>query len=346
MLSEQFLIKQKQCCGRGCLMCPYLPKHTKGSYKIMNRMGYACINMQLSYPQQYGGKPKGVKRITTGRSMIKRTFESKGIEYASEIGLKNTKDLFEIIKWNNENGFDFFRITSNLFPWCSEYKLEDMPDHWEIVGILGECGKYVEENNMRITCHPGPFNVLTSPHEHVVKNCINDLTTHGEVFDMMGLSRTPYNKINIHIGGVYGDKISAMKRFCTNFERLPESVKSRLTVENDDKASMYSVKDLFDGVYSVIGIPIVFDYHHHRFNTGDLSEQQALELAMSTWGDIVPVVHYSESRNIEQQDDKIRPQAHSDYVYDYIDTYGNKVDIMVEAKHKELAVLKYKELHG
>ena len=346
MLSEQFLIKQKQCCGNGCLMCPYLPKHTKGSYKIMNRMGYACINMQLSYPQQYGGKPKGVKRITTGRSMIKKTFESKGIEYASEIGLKNTKDLFEIIKWNNENGFDFFRITSNLFPWCSEYKLEDMPNHWEIVGILGECGKYVEENNMRITCHPGPFNVLTSPHEHVVENCINDLTTHGEVFDMMGLSRTPYNKINIHIGGVYGDKISAMERFCTNFERLPNSVKSRLTVENDDKASMYSVKDLYDGVYSVIGIPIVFDYHHHRFNTGDLSEQQALELAMSTWGDIVPVVHYSESRNIEQQDDKIRPQAHSDYVYDYIDTYDNRVDIMVEAKHKELAVLKYKELHG
>ena len=302
----------------------------------MNRMGYACINMQLS-----NQKP----RIYTGRSMIKRTFKSKGIEYASELGLQNTKDLFEIIKWNNENGFDFFRITSNLFPWASEYKLEDMPHHWEICGILGEIGKYVTENMMRITSHPGPFNVLTSPHPHVVENCINDLSIHGEVFDMMGLSRTPYNKINIHIGGVYGDKVSAMERFCKNFERLPESVKSRLTVENDDKASMYSVKDLYDGVFKVIGIPIVFDYHHHRFNTGDLSEQQALELAMSTWGNIVPVVHYSESRSIEQEDDKIRPQAHSDYVYDYIDTYGNEVDIMVEAKAKELAVLKYKEIH-
>ncbi len=301
-----------------------------------NNMGYACINMHLS--QQ---KPK----VYTGRSMIKRTFTEKGINYASELGLQNTKDLFTIIKWNNENGFKFFRITSNLFPWCSEYKLEDMPNHWEIAGILGECGKYVEENNMRITSHPGPFNVLTSPHEHVVENCITDLSVHGEVFDMMGLSRTPYNKINIHIGGVYGDKISAMERFCKNFERLPNSVKSRLTVENDDKATMYSVQDLYDGVYSVIGIPIVFDYHHHRFNTGDLSEQQALELAISTWGDIVPVVHYSESRNIEQKDDKIRPQAHSDYVYDYIDTYGNRVDIMVEAKAKELAVLKYKEIH-
>jgi UV DNA damage endonuclease len=302
----------------------------------MNRMGYACINMQLS-----NQKPK----IYTGRSMIKRTFKQKGINYASELGLENTKDLFEIIKWNNENGFDFFRITSNLFPWCSEYKLSDMPDYDEIKSILSNVGKYVKDNNMRITSHPGPFNVLTSPHEHVVENCIKDLSIHGEVFDMMNLSRTPYNKINIHIGGVYGDKVSAMERFCTNFHRLPDSVKTRLTVENDDKASMYSVVDLYEGVYCKIGIPIVFDYHHHRFNTGGLTEEDALEVAISTWGDIVPVVHYSESRNIEQEDDKIRPQAHSDYVRDYIDTYGNRVDIMVEAKHKELAVLKYKEIH-
>ena len=303
----------------------------------MNRMGYACINMHLSEQ-----KPK----VYTGRSMIKRTFKSKGIEYASELGLANCKDLFEIIKWNKENGFNFFRITSNLFPWSSEYKLEDMPHHWEICGILGEIGKYVDEHKMRITSQPGPFNVLTSPHPHVVDNCIKDLSIHGEVFDMMGLSRTPYNKINIHIGGVYGDKVSAMERICTNFHRLPESVKSRLTVENDDKATMYSVVDLYEGVYKVIGIPIVFDYHHHRFNTGGLSEEDALEVAISTWGDVIPVVHYSESRSIEQEDDKIRPQAHSDYVYDYIDTYDNRVDIMVEAKAKELAVLKYKEVHG
>ena len=199
---------------------------------------------------------------------------------------------------------------------------------------------------MRITSHPGPFNVLTSPHPHVVENCIKDLSIHGEVFDLMNLSRTPYNKINIHIGGAYGDKKSAMERFCENFHRLPESVRTRLTVENDDKATMYSVKDLYEGVYCKIGIPIVFDYHHHRFCTGGLTEEDALEVAISTWNNITPVVHYSESRNIEQEDDKIRPQAHSDYVYDYIDTYNNRVDIMVEAKAKELAVLKYKEIHN
>jgi len=303
----------------------------------MNRMGYACINMELS-----NQKPK----IYTGRSMIKRTFKAKGIKYASELGLQNTKDLFEIIKWNNENGFDFFRITSNLFPWCSEYELSDMPDYKEICDVLSDVGKYVDNNRMRITSHPGPFNVLTSPHPHVVDNCIKDLSIHGEVFDLMNLSRTPYNKINIHIGGAYGDKKSAMERFCENFHRLPNSVKTRLTVENDDKASMYSVVDLYEGVYKVIGIPIVFDYHHHKFCTGGLSEEDALEVAISTWGDIIPVVHYSESRSKEYEDDKIRPQAHSDYVYDYINTYNNEVDIMVEAKAKELAVLKYKEIHN
>ena len=310
-------------------------------------MGYACINMQLSYPQKWGGKEKGVKPITTGRSMIKRTFESKGVDYASELALANAKDLDKIIDWNILNGYKFFRITSGLAPWKSEYEWEDLKDLKQIQMYLHSAGVKAKTHNVRITSHPGPFNVLTSPHQHVVQNCVGDLTMHGDVFDMLGQSRTHYNKINIHIGGAYGDKPKSMERFCKNFELLPDRVKSRLTVENDDKQTMYSVKELYNGVYKRIGVPIVFDYHHHRFCDGGLSEQEALELAISTWPKgIVPVVHYSESRSIEQEDDKIRPQAHSDYVYDYIDTYGNTVDIMVEAKHKELAVQRYKELHS
>ena len=310
-------------------------------------IGYACINMQLSYPQKWGGKEKGVKPITTGRSMIKRTFESKGLDYASELTLANAIDLDRIVDWNILNGYNFFRITSGLAPWKSEYEWEDLKDLDDIKIYLRSAGIKAKTHGLRITSHPGPFNVLTSPHEHVVENCIGDLTMHGDVFDMLGQSRTHYNKINIHIGGAYGDKPKSMERFCKNFERLPDRVKSRLTVENDDKQSMYSVKELYHGVYSNIGVPIVFDYHHHRFCDGGLSERDALEMAMSTWPKgITPVVHYSESRSIEQEDDKIRPQAHSDYVYDKINTYGNEVDIMIEAKHKELAVARYLELHG
>ncbi len=297
--------------------------------------------MQLSYP------PKGVQRRTTGRAMRKKTFQEKGLDYASEVSLKNARDLHHIMAWNVLNGYKFFRIGSDLFPWASEYKISELKDIEQIKQWLHSAGTMAKTHGIRLTSHPGPFNVLVSPHQHVVEKCVVDLSIHGELFDMIGLSRTPYNKINIHLGGAYGDKESAMDRFCKNFELLPESVSSRLTVENDDKESMYSVKDLYYGIYNRIGVPIVFDYHHHRFCDGGLSEQDALELAISTWPEgITPVTHYSESRSIEQEDDKIRPQAHSDYVYDKIETYGNEIDIMVEAKKKELAVAKYLELHG
>jgi UV DNA damage endonuclease len=161
------------------------------------------------------------------------------------------------------------------------------------------------------------------------------------LFDLLSLSNSTYNKINIHCNGVYGDKKAAMDRFCTNFKKLPENVRTRLTVENDDKASMYSVLDLMY-LYEKIGIPIVFDYHHHKFCTGDLSEKEALKLAVSTWPKgITPVVHYSESKSVHENNSEIKLQAHSDYINNLPDTYGLDVDIMVEAKAKELSIIPF-----
>ena len=295
-------------------------------------LGYACINMTLS-----GQKPK----ITTNRSMIKRTFRQKGLEYAGELGLQNARDLFHILKWNKENNVNLFRLSSEFFPWASEYNFEELPQYLRIKTLLAGCGNYAKQNGIRITSHPGPFNVLVSPRENVVQNTINDLELHGKIFDMLGLEQSPYNKINIHCNGVYGDKKAAMDRFCENFKRLSPSVQSRLTVENDDKASMYSVKDLMY-IHEKIGIPIVFDYHHHKFNTGGLTEEQALSLAVSTWPDgITPIVHYSESKALHEENDKIKPQAHSDYINKLPNTYGLDVDIMVEAKAKELSILPF-----
>jgi len=295
-------------------------------------LGYACINMTL-------GEQK--PRITTNRSMIKKTFKEKGLEYAGELALQNVRDLFTILQWNNRKGIKVFRVSSDIFPWASEYDIETLPQYKRIEMILNACGNFASKNNIRITAHPGPFNVLVSPREHVVENTITDLEIHGKIFDMMNLSHTPYNKLNIHCNGVYGDKLSAMDRFCTNFERLSDSVKSRLTVENDDKGTMYSVKDLMY-IHDRIGIPIVFDYHHHKFCTGDLSEQEALELAISTWPKgIKPIVHYSESKALHEENSKLKPQAHSDYIKELPNLYGNDVDVMVEAKAKELSILPF-----
>ena len=298
--------------------------------------GYACINMGFST------RPKK-QRITTNRSMIKRTFMEKGISYASELALANVKDLNKILEWNLENDIFFYRLSSDIIPWASEYNLEQLPDYEQIAHYCKKAGDFARKYDIRITSHPGPFNKLASPKERVFELTRKDLTIHGQLFDLIGLERSPYAKLNIHVGAAYGNKPVALDTFCRNFERLPDSVKTRLTVENDDKESLYSTKELYDGVYRRIGIPIVFDYHHHKLHTGGLTEKEALEMAISTWPkDIVPVVHYSESRCEEKNDYKIKPQAHSDRIIHPFDDYGHTLDVMLEAKHKEIALLEYR----
>jgi UV DNA damage endonuclease len=291
-------------------------------------IGYACINLSLG------------KKITTNRTMVKRTFIAKGIDYVSDLVLQNVADLERIIDWNEQMGIKMYRMSSEMFPWATEYEFEQLKDWKAIHTILQRCGAKATKYKQRLSFHPGPFNVLVSPKENVVLNTIKDLEVHGRIMDAMDLSKTPYNNINIHCNGVYGDKIAAMDRFCTNFDKLSNSVKSRLTIENDDKASMYSVKDLMY-IHNKINIPIVFDYHHHQFCTGDLSEENALKLAATTWHNIIPEVHYSESKSLHENNTKIKAQAHSDYINAIPNTYDVDVDIMVEAKQKDLAIIKF-----
>ena len=295
-------------------------------------LGYACINMSLG------------KKVTTNRTMVKKTFNEKGLDYVSELALLNAKDIIKILEWNRLNGINFFRLSSALIPWGDNIDITQLKDYNEIKSELKKAGDYAKRWNMRINSHPGPFNVLPSPNESVVQKTFADLELHAKVFDMMELSLTPYNNINIHCNGVYGDKQSAMDRLIQNFKRLSPSVRKRLTLENDDKASMYSVTDLMY-IHKHTGIPIVFDYHHHQFCTGGLSEEEALKLAATTWPKgITQEVHYSESKVLHEENNKLKPQAHSDYINSLPNTYGLVVDIMVEAKAKELAILPFIKL--
>ena len=302
--------------------------------------GYACINMTLS------DVPKS-KRITTNRSMIKRTFLKEGIQRASELALQNVLDLEKILKWNEHRDIRFYRMSSDIFPWASEYEYGDLPDISTIRRVLSRIGEYAVSNGHRLTFHPGPFCCLASPKQSVVEKTYKELNNHSRIFDMMGFFPSHYNKINIHVGGTYGDKEATAKRFIENFHKpggLDPNTKKRFTLENDDKASMWSTKDIYEKIYHETGIPIVFDYHHHRFCTGGLTEREALELAASTWPEgIDPVVHVSESRAAEQGDPKIRPQAHSDFIERQVDSYGQRHDIMLECKKKELALLRLRD---
>jgi UV DNA damage endonuclease len=295
----------------------------------MMKLGYACINMSMG------------KKVSTNRAMVKKTFQTKGLDYVSELALANAKDIIKILEWNRMNDIHFFRLSSAIIPWGDHIDITQLKDYKEIKSELKKAGDFARYWGMRINSHPGPFVVLTSPNEEVVKNAIADLELHGKIFDMMGLEKSHFNNINIHCNGVYGDKKSAMDRFIKNFQRLSNSVKMRLTVENDDKASMYSVLDLMY-IHEETGIPIVFDYHHHQFCTGGLTEEEALKLAATTWPkDIGQEVHYSESKALHENNPKEKPQAHSYLINSLPNTYELDVDIMVEAKGKELAILPF-----
>lgn len=324
---------------------------------MINKIGYACMNLSL------GNKKK------TSRTCRKSNFELKGLPHISDLILQNVKDLYDIVQWNEKAGIKLYRISSDLFPWATYYNLKDLPAYTEIRSILHAVGDYGKTHGHRYTTHPGAFTVIGSPNPQVVKNSMKDLETHSQMFDMMGYDPSFENKINIHVGGAYGDKLKTSKRWIKNYMNLSEECRSRLVLENDDKASMYSVKDLYHMFHEVAGIPITFDYFHHKFQTGGLSEKEALTLASTTWPEgVVQCTHYSESKKKERTKvleesikkhgikdltdfpeladsmkelKKIKDQAHSDYIYNTIDSHGLKIDVVVEAKQKDLAVLKY-----
>lgn len=296
----------------------------------VTNFGYADKNYHL-----------GDEGIRVNRGMQKKTFKSKGLEYVGELAEKNCSDLEKIVEWNIKNEIYFYRITSSFLPWHNKYELEELPNYESIKEILARVGKLARENNQRLTFHPGHFVKLASPTESVAEKAIKEINKHGKILDIMGVEKNPYNSINIHIGAHYDDKEKTGERFCKNYRKLSKSAKSRLTVENDDKESLWSVSELIESVHEKIGIPVVYDRLHHQFSGRDLSDEEALKKAVQTW-DEKPIIHYSESRQ-EHGEKDARPQSHSDMIGGPIKTYGEDVDVMIEAKSKEKALLNYRE---
>jgi UV DNA damage endonuclease len=298
---------------------------------MSDKIGYCCINTTL--------EQKGIK---VNRGMIKKTFDEKGLSYVSELVLQNLRDTIEIIKWNEQNGIRNYRMSSDSFPWFTHYELKDLPNYDKIRNILSGMGKLIKTYKHKVSYHPGQFNVLCSPKEDVVQKTIYELNQHSLIMDLMELDDNPFYNINIHIGGVYGDKESAMKRFCERFVELNESTKRRLTVENDDSPNGYTVQDLYDGVHKVIGIPIVFDSLHHYCNDGGVDNNFAFGLAEFTWNNITPEVHHSSSKKLNE-DAKSTIKSHADFIYEKFPIFDKDLYITLEVKNKELAVFKYRK---
>jgi len=327
------------------------------------RIGYACVNAGLTSRSKKLGGP-----ITTSRTARKATWYPDNYQLLGERALLNATDLLHYLQWNEEHNIRLFRIGSELIPWHDQFELSKLPQLQEIKDRLFEAGEYARAHGHRLTTHPGPFHVLGSPNLEVAERSIIGLERHSEMFDMMGYEPSFENKINIHVGGMYNDAQGTADRWIASWHRLSDNLKKRLVLENDDKPGMWSVQMLYDYFHREIGIPITFDYFHHSFHTSDLTEEQALKLAATTWPEgVTQCTHYSESRRDEKKrkllelcdknniefdalDDwptfaklkhdwgKIRVQAHADYCKQPINTYGLDIDIVLEAKAKENAL--------
>ena len=303
----------------------------------IRKIGYACMNLSLN---------EGVKKkdqITTSRTLRMSSFS---LDRVGQLAVQNSKDLVKIMEWNRDNGIQMFRVSSEIFPFMDHpdlgYALGDLSreHHQDIVSELVEAGSIARQAGIRLSCHPGPYTCLASPNSAIVVKSVRSLEMHQLIGSLLGQNHD-FN-INIHVGGVYEDKQTTAERFCENFKRLNPALKMQLTLENDDKESMWSPKELYDMIYSKCGVRLVYDYHHHRFCSNETVDE-AVDMMFFTWpDDQVPKIHYSESAPGK------RPQAHSDYIEGPLPEFNTNrmYDVMLETKAKDLALKKYLTEHA
>ncbi|MCY4732980.1 UV DNA damage repair endonuclease UvsE [Natronomonas gomsonensis] len=291
-------------------------------------LGYPCLNRTLRDRSD---------PLRCNRSMQKKTYESRGLPYVSELARQNFADLHEILQWNLDHDIRFYRCTSELIPWNSQFELSALPDYDEIETLARRCGALIDETGMRLTFHPDYWCKLASEADDTVERAVTAVEYHADWLDLMGLDRSPYYGINVHIGATYGDKDATADRFCETIDRLSPGARERVTVENDDKPSLWSVPELTEQVSDRTGVPVVFDYHHHSFTDRGYTYREAFELAADTWGDVRPAVHYSEPERLG--DPTARPQAHADSVAGVPEWLCERADVMLEAGAKERALL-------
>lgn len=252
----------------------------------------------------------------------------------SGLVLENARALMASLEFCASNGIGDFRVNSQILPLKTHpqagYENEELPD-WPVAeGLFRECGAFARGHGLRTSFHPDQFVVLNSPKEGTVTSSIAELEYQSEIAELIGA-----DTVNIHGGGAYGDKEAALRTFRTNFERLSDRTKARLTVENDD--TTYTPSDLLP-LCRDLEIPLVYDVHHHRCLRDGHDVATATEAALDTWNR-EPLFHLSSPI---QGWDGPQPARHHDFI-DIRDFPREwlKLDLTVEveAKAKEVAVL-------
>lgn len=286
------------------------------------RLGLCC---------QFAREP--IKFRTTTVTAMLRLDKKQRLARLSELCLTNADALMASLQFCAGHGIGAFRINSQILPVKTHpdagYDVHELPDGVDIVARFRKCGAFAKQNNMRLSFHPDQFVVLNSPNPKAFAHSLAELDYQAEVAEWVGA-----DTINIHGGGAYGDKTAALEALRRNIERLPKPVRSRLTLENDDK--VYTPSDLLP-VCADTGVPLVYDVHHHRCLPDGLSVGEATKRARKTWR-TEPLFHISSP--LEGWDGP-KPERHHDYIdaSDFpAEWRGWPLTVEVEAKAKELAV--------
>ena len=287
------------------------------------RIGYPCINRSI------GCTANSTFRLASySEDRLIRTVQ------------KNLDCLEGILRYNVHKGLLFFRISSDLVPFASHPICSfDWGAHFR--KQLRAIGRFITKQGLRISMHPDQFVLINSIREDVVRRSIDDLEYHCRVLDTMGLDGS--GKIQIHVGGLYGDRESALARFIEAYGSLSEDLRARLTIENDDR--LFSLRDCLT-IHGKTGIPVLFDtFHHECLNHGE-SVRDGLRLALTTWGtkDGSLMADYSSQERGQRTGSHARTLDSRRFRRFLLETKGIDFDLMLEIKDKERSALRALEI--
>lgn len=287
------------------------------------RIGYPCINRSV--------------KCTAGRTFRLRSFSKQRL---IETVRHNLSCLDKILQFNAEYGIRFFRITSDLVPFAS-HPVCQVPWARRFGRELRQIGAFIRKNRMRISMHPDQFTLLNALDKRIVANSLRELEYHARVLDAMELGAAA--KIQLHVGGLYGDREAAIRRFIERYQQLPPAVRRRLVVENDHR--LFPLADCLR-IYRSTGAPVLFDtFHHSILNRGE-DLRAALIATEATWrkSDGPLMVDYSSQAPGRPAGCHAATLNEKDFAAFLRAVAGVECDVMLEIKDKEKSALRARAL--
>lgn len=293
------------------------------------RLGFVAMSVHLK-----NASPSSTMTVTNFQKIIDR---EAGLRKLTSIAAKNLQNTLRILRHAHAHQIHVYRFTSKIIPLLG-HELTEGWNFWsKLAPEFKEVGTFVRDHNMRVSFHPDHYTLLNSKSDEVIVNSIADLERHVRMFEEMGLDERA--KLVMHVGGSFKDKVESMQRFQTNWERVPDKVKRRVTLENDDKT--YTAHETLT-LCEALGIPMVLDVHHHRCNPGQEELRDLAPRIFQLWDHtgLVPKIHISSPKSESEL------RSHADLIQlpdllPFLDLVrelgGSDLDIMLEAKQKDEA---------